>query len=738
MEGVPYIPGFKADEPGPLSRFLPPLEQGTVAAWLVQRAAPSSWLLDPFGFSPKLVVEAARAGYRILVTVNNPITHFLLDLTANPPSEADFKAALAELAASKRGDERLETHLRALYQTRCEHCGREVEAEAFLWRKGEDVPYARIYECPECGDKGERPSTLEDIERARKIAAGDAQHRSRAFERVAALDDEDRSHVQEAMQHYLPRPLYVLTTLINRRDGLSLPPERERALAALILVACDAGNTLWGYPEERRRPKALLTPNQFREQNLWSILERGLEQWSEAGAPVPLVAWPKKIPASAGICVYEGRLSGLAREVRQEIPITAVIGSVPRPNQAFWTLSALWAGLLWGRSAAEPFKVALRRRRYDWAWNATALHAAFQHLFELLALGTPFLGLLPEAEPSFVSSAMTAASAAGFDLKGLALRTEDDPIQFVWERGEHLKREAAPVQVDSVHQAVEDHLQQRGEPATYLHLHTAALRVLTEAHALKRPDEEFDAALRASTSLIERVLKEDDRFVHYSSGEGTEAGLWGLRGRPEAEPLADRVEQAVVSHLQKQPEIIYLELEDVIYQRFPGLFTPSKGLLYATLHSYATREDGRWKLRGEDVASVRRADVASVEGIIEATGRRLGFGVQRREKWVAWQAGSKLALAFTVLGSAIVTRPMWENPFPSDQTILVLPGGRAGLVAYKQQCDPDLAKRMQSYRLAKFRLWRALGEVPILTRESFEEQLASDPIRQSQGQMMMF
>jgi hypothetical protein len=39
----------------------------------------------------------------------------------------------------------------------------------------------------------------------------------------------------------------------------------------------------------------------------------------------------------------------------------------------------------------------------------------------------------------------------------------------------------------------------------------------------------------------------------------------------------------------------------------------------------------------------------------------------------------------------------------------------------------------------KYRLLRALLELPILTRETFEEQIASDPVeQQSSGQMMMF
>src|SRR5512140_3869914 len=141
MESLPYIPGLKAAEPGPLSRFLPPLEQETVFTWLLRQFPPGSglargWLLDPFGFSPRLVVEAARSGHRVLVTVNNPVTRFLLEIAAHPPSEADFKAALAELAASKKGEDRLETHLQSLYLTPCEKCGHEVQAESYIWRKG--------------------------------------------------------------------------------------------------------------------------------------------------------------------------------------------------------------------------------------------------------------------------------------------------------------------------------------------------------------------------------------------------------------------------------------------------------------------------------------------------------------------------------------------------------------------------------------------------------------------------
>jgi len=743
---------MKPAEPGPLARFTPPLEDGVISTWLPLHAPPGSWVLDPFGFSSRLVLEAARAGYRVLVTVNNPISRFLLEMSADPPSETDFKAAFADLAASKKGEERLGTHLQSLYLTLCEKCGAEISADAFLWRKGADAPYARVYTCPHCEDAGERVVTPQDVEKAKQIAATDTLHRSRAFERVAALEDDDRVYAEEAIEHYLPRPLYFLTTIINRLDSLNLTPERRRALNGLILVACDAGNTLWDHPSERRRPKQLNVPGQFREHNLWTQLERGLAQWTETASSVLVEAWPQRLPESGGICIYEGRLKDLAEEVKKAIPIKAVIGSLPRPNQAFWTLSALWAGWLWGREAVEPYKPALRRRRYDWAWNATASNAAFTHLFGLCHLGTPFLGLLTEPEPSFLTSALTAASAAGFDLQSIALRTQHDPIQLLWACGEHLKRQPDEAEIGEVREAIHAHLVERGEPASYLHVHAAGLVALVKSHALKQKDQEFDEALRSTHALLQSALEEDLRFVHYSNGESVDTGLWGLAieserdssteptngGSAHRESLSDRVEIAIVTFLQKHPNSIYREIEQDLYPRFPGLLTPSMGMFYAVLSSYAQRENGGWRLRSEDVAAARREELTRITSLIEAIGRRLKYSTRKQDKNYLWEQNGTIERTFYILASALLGRALAETPYPLEQTIIVIPGGRAALAAYKAQRDPSLAARIKRVQVVKYRLLRTLIDLPVLTRETFEEQIAGDPLEKPKSQLMMF
>jgi len=219
MDNLVYIPGDEIGTPAPLARYLPPIPQGAAAAFLAKLSGPGglepgAWVLDPFGASPQLAVEMAAQGYRTLVAVNNPVTHFLLELAIQPPSRPELRAALAELAALRKGDERLETHLQSLYLTQCSKCQRQIPAEAFVWERASGALVARIYHCP-CGDGGEYPATPADQALASSLAATDGLHRARLLERVAAPDDPDRPHAQEALDCYLPRAVYALISIIN-------------------------------------------------------------------------------------------------------------------------------------------------------------------------------------------------------------------------------------------------------------------------------------------------------------------------------------------------------------------------------------------------------------------------------------------------------------------------------------------------------------------------------------------
>jgi hypothetical protein len=736
MDGLAYLPGDEPNIPGPLARYLPIAADGIATDFLARLARPGDWVLDPFGAAPRIDLEMARLGFRVLVAVNNPVTRFLLETTANPPTPIDLRGALSELAAARKGDERLETHLQSLYLTDCIKCRRQVQADAFIWDRESGVLVGRIYHCP-CGDTGEYPATETDQARAASLAATDGLHRARALERVAAPNDPDRALAEEALECYPPRSVYALITIINKLDGLALSPGRHRALFALLLTACDEASALWPHPAERPRPRQLTIPPQFLEKNVWLGLEHGVELWSGGGQSVETVNWPSVPGEEGGLCLFDGPMRDLAPNLK-DVPIGAVVTVLPRPNQAFWTLSALWAGWLWGREAAAPFKSVLHRRRYDWNWHATALHSALKNITEHLSLNAPLFAIIPEPEPTFLSAALLAAAESGFELSGLAVRTRHDPVQILWQRRafSHADKEPGEIDTEVVRRSMLAALQERGEPVTILHLQAAGLTAMASNHSLRWRNEsltQINAPILAGLA--------DPEFVHHAGSKNPETGLWGLTHWDNAtDTLPDRVEMTIVRILQKNPGILLRDLEIAVNSSLPGLLTPSLGILHAVLSSYAIEIHGRWSLRLEDSPAHRLADLENAEQALTALADRLGITIQRQEspyRMILWKDSGEIVYAFYLLASTVTGRILRQNPYLPERSLLVLPGGRAGLLAYKLERDPDLRIAAMRWHIIKFRALRRLLEITGLNRERFEKELTEDPIEPLE-QMKLF
>jgi len=744
-----YLPPAEASPPSVLVQFLPRLPHGAASAWLAQNLPESGqWVVDPFGASPQLAVEAARAGYRVLVISNNPITRFILELLADPPTEEAMQAALADLATAKRGDERIEPHIRELYTTRCDKCGAHIDARAFLWASDTLSPYARIYECPHCQHAGEFPVTDEDLEKASRFTHY-GQHRARALQRVTSSNDPNRFHAEEALDAHLPRAVYALVTMINKLDGIDLEGEQGKLLRALLLAACDKGNNLWRIPADYNRPKLLTTPPRFIEHNLWLAIEEAVPVWASGAEPVPLTFWPVGPPESGGICLYQGRIKQMAERLEDkidQIPVGAVISALPRPNQAFWTLSALWAGWLWGREAIGPFAQVLQRRRYDWVWHTAALARSLVQLAHILPPETPFFGMITENDAGFDAAAMTAADLAGFELEGVALRVREGQTQLVWRLAQD--RPAAEVsQPEIARRAVRETILARGEPTPYLHLQAAVLYALSAANALTSETEveESDLNSRAGDSynhvrqLLLETLTPTGAFLRYQGGKSSiEIGKWWPKQDGEAAaPLADRVEMRIVNLLQEGRPLAWSEIDQTLCAEFPGLQTPDRQLIHTVLQSYAAQDaDGRWLLRENDATASRREDVAEMIQLLAETGEKLGLTV-RREKVLVWEAAlNGQDLHFTVIASAMLARILDTAEHPSEQGVIVLPGGRAELVMFKRERDPRLNYRLDGgWRFLKYRHVRRMAESESVSLENLASYLVLDPITIDEAQM---
>ncbi len=537
---MPNMSGEKTESTAPINRFLPCLPAGIGQQYANELGDSTDWILDPFGALPRFSVEMARAGQRVLVTTGNPISRFLMDLEANPPRFADLTALLSDLAAVRKENTRLELHLQSLYLTRCENCKRELPAEAFLWDSKTNTLIGRIYNCT-CGSSGEHAATPEDLELAARWMKADKIHRSRALERVSPINDPDRPFAEEALSFYPPRAVYAIGMIINRLEGLSTSEEARRNLSALILFAIDSTNVLWSQHNERPRPRLLTFPAVFRENNVWMAFEAGVKALGSNENAVPLTIWPEQPPESGGVCVYEGPLRELARELKG-IPIKGVVSPIPRPNQAFWTLSALWSGWIWGADSVGSFKALLRRRRYDWQWHAEALKSLFTNLSVLIKDETPFIGILAEPEPAFLTAVFLAVQSAGFELNTLDMSPEMDADQLVWKKisvrrtyaenktsnsgmiSPRGQKKPLPLDVNFIRKALRDLLETEHKPMNYLALHAGVLVILAKKGMLTWSDD--------SVSQIEKIIPQalsSEEFIHLEYRTSHESGIWSLR-----------------------------------------------------------------------------------------------------------------------------------------------------------------------------------------------------------------
>ncbi|MCW5876524.1 MAG: hypothetical protein KIS85_06540 [Anaerolineales bacterium] len=721
----------RAAAPTPLERYLPPLPVGVASAWLAANLQPGDWLLDPFGSAPLAALEAARAGNRVAVAAGNPVAQFLLELRARAPGTEALRAALAELAAARRGDERLESALLELYKTTCPACGAQIPAEAFIWAREADAPHAKLLDCKACGQAGEYDTDDADKERARGYQR-QGPHLARALQRIAPQGDPDRGHAEEALEAYLPRAVYALVTLFNRVEGMQLPPEEHDLVSALLLSACDRATSLWAHPTGRLRPRQLSAPAQFREYNLWYEMERSIALWAEDGPQVPLVRWPEP-PPEGGISLFEGPLRDMPG--LDKAPIKAVLGVFPRPNQAFWTLCALWAGWLWGREAIGPFAAVLRRKRYDWAWHAEALHAALAALEGALPADTPLFGVVCEAEAGFNAAALTAANLAGFRLEGMAMRRDQGQLQLDWRKG------MAPAKVtDTAPQAVERAagalLKARGEPSHFLHLQTAGLAELSRRALLggvaRGPGELFTE----TRETIEAGLGKPSFQRFGGSQQSLETGSWWLADPAGSRsPLADRIEIATVRYLLRRPGGSLEQIDRMLCEIFPGLLTPAVALVEAALKSYGEEGDGLWRISEADQPRARRGDLQEVRGLLSELGGRLGY-VAGGELPVEWRdASGKLVLAFYPIASAVLGELLLAPATPPAHSLVVLPGRRSRLALEKLGRDPRLAAaRDAGWRFLKFRHVRRLAGTPRLDAQSFAELLELDPLTLEEAQ----
>jgi hypothetical protein len=733
-----YLPPNALSRPVPLERFLPPCPAGVMSQAADQTPVADGWLLDPFGSTPLLPLELAQQGHKVLVTCNNPILAFCIKQLAQPGSRERYLSMLAELASQKRGEERLETHIKSLYQTRCAICHQEIQASAFLWRRTDATPYARVYHCPNCGDEGERAITEEDLARLQPIIRGEKVHRARAMSKLLKEDQEDRTTVEDALKVYNPRALYVLFTLLNKIEGMYLVNEDRSHLQALMISLLDAGTSLWPSPPTLETSHQLTVPQEYLEKNLWHELEESINLWTQPTAVVECTQWPK-IPSAGGIALFEGPIRAI-KDTPDQFKISQLVCLPPRPNQAFWTLSALWSAWLWGANTGVAFRAVLGRRRFDWHWHTQAMQQALEKAVCLAHSEATAFIQIGEPSAGMVLATLMAARTSGLELTASAYRSPDG-IQFQFKMAANAPRTKAANLQSVCRTAIRNLLNELGEPCDYLRLYTAAVTEAILSNGLPGTIEEFTLEKSSDfQGMIARIFSDRAFLRRFDvSSQEFESGTWWLvNAEPVPAPLADRLEIVLVNLLQKQRSISALEVNRFVHQSFPGFQTPPGELSEYCLNSYADWDPLAlcWNLREQELVAARRKDVEAATHALKQLGSKLGFEVSSSPS-LSWRLNGRVHYTFYFSAAALLAKYVPAEDNAPVENVFVFPGSRAALLKYKLIRDPFLHERtMNRWHFLKFRTLAALKARADLTPALWTMLLDSDPISLEESQQL--
>lgn len=728
-----FVPGFLPSGPRFLGRFLSPVADGVAAHYVRADSHPGDLVFDPFGQSPSVAVEALSLDRRVVVASSNPILRLALSMAVRPPTLAELKSALTLLADAKVGsgpNERLETQVKAMYQTTCAECHTPTTADTLDWDADAGEPVAKHYVCLNCGGPRDAPADDDDRALARRFGRTGPDYHF-LLGRTASPDDADRRRAEETLAVYPQRTLAAIATVLHKFETLDLDRAARRLLAGLLISAFDATTAL-----AQERPKVLSVPRRYREVNFWFALEGAFGLLAGPSGRDRSTTLDELLADGDRAAIHVH--AGPARELAARLPpggCTLILSAPPRPNQAFWSLSATWADWLWGRQSVETLRGTLHRRRFDWNWHARALHQSLAAARPVLAPGGRLVCLLAETEPGFNASLLAAAAGAGFDLEGWALRADTAEAQLEFTPGDPAP---APRETDVfrvARKAAVELLRSRAEPSRWSSLHFAAWCDLAAAHL---PAWNTAEPLAPVSQALQQVVSDAAAFQHLSDGPGGDpaSGVWNLveptssTGGHPGRPLADRVEAEVLRYLGGGAPVDEHDLVGEVYTAFSGPLTPGRALVMACLASYGTQGDsGQWQLRAEDAPEVRSSELQSILAELRALAGRNGFDVAPANPQ-EWRDGDQTVYIFAVLSSAVISHFLLGPQRPARRRFLVLPGGRAGLVEFKVRRDPRLRQAVVAgnWSIVKFRQVRQMLADENMTRTTLEPALASDPL----------
>ena len=333
------------------AKHLVPIEnlESSAPFWadvIASHSAPGDIVLVPFADDVTIAGVALERDRRVVVLVRTPAQRLRLWGQVAPPTDADCRRALAQLAGTTKRGTPLDRYLNNFYATTCPNCDDLTVATALIWDSTRKTPVEKELCCDACGFEGRAPANDADVERATQF-----EHHGLSFwfmlEWLADADNaSEREIVRRRLRAYTPRNLTALADITRKIDAeLSNDPTVHRVLRLGLLHALDAGRQLPD-PEDQERNI---------ERNIWHLLTH-MPPRDDIDAPVRLTSDLEALFGGAdpppNVALKAGPIHKLARQLPAE-SFALILGAPPTLNADAWIWEQLWSRWVFDREAVR-------------------------------------------------------------------------------------------------------------------------------------------------------------------------------------------------------------------------------------------------------------------------------------------------------------------------------------------------------------------------------------------------
>jgi hypothetical protein len=627
--------------PRPLDRFGPAFPYAIAELYANAYTPRRGVVLDPLGHPWSAADAAERADRRGVARSREPLGEWARRVVALAPAGDEILGALDRVGESALIGTPHRVAMRELYGSTCATCRGPVIVEAFLWERDAQVPTKKAFRCGICAREG-RALLIEAASPEDEHASQRLEARGLAYwqfvERFGS-DAAAQTLGESVASLYTPRNLTAFMATL-RAVETTLPDSPARDVLVLctleVLVAGSRLNAPAGHGSPLRIEKGRARrshASQSREVNVWLEFDRTVRE---------LVAWvaqhPSPARARAGTLALD---TGDADLVLCEAPVDDPLGG--------WLL--VGAVVLLGARHARPPEVTDARAPTRERLLRT-MRAALLDGQRASRPDAPAVVYVPHADAETVAAVTLAAAGAGFRLRGITYQ-RDALVGAVasgsgaaaicdFDRDAPLLRDqsvadAAAIE-DAIRAGVRETIAARGEAistdrAAVAALESLARRRLLAPITLARAGgvselevflDHFRSALAdARRSGIVRIDLEGAAAEH-----AHDTTLYALAEVPETTPLDDRLEWGMWGLLAASREVDTRTLLRRAYGLFRDVETPDRELVERCVAAYGEQgDDGKWRLRDEDVLVRRQADQTLLAAQLVDAGHRLGFKV---------------------------------------------------------------------------------------------------------------